>query len=681
MNKNSCLAAACAILLVSCDTPAPQSHFAYSSSEGVISLHGQWRFSAGDDMRWASPDFDDGKWENVTLPEGWIMRGLPAAGIGWYRTTVVIPENDSLVEPSLWVKEIVSAGEVWWDGVLVGAYGSVVPGGREIPGDGRDIPFHLGAMLRPGTHLLAMRIQNTDAPTGGIIKEAPEIGSFKPMLIRTTQLKVAFGFLAGVFILAGIHLMMLFVGDRARREYLYFSILSFISATVVFQTGIPDQIGVTEHSDVFGRIAAILIMVLPLCMYLFQKEYFRFEAKRLTVLIVGITIVMLPPLFLPLSVLMNVPVLNDIRDIWVQACFLINLYVVGWAVWKRRPGSRTLVAGVLAVAVGTIMAFGARSSLPGFSGAAVFVVMMTISLSRQMSRIQREIRNTRDIFRLFVPEPVLERIARRGLESIHLGGAEEGVATILFIDIKSFTTVAEKLSPNGTLEFLNAFMRRMQPLINDRGGFINQFVGDEIMAIFHHGDHATAALDTALALRNELGRYNQERAMKNERPVEMGIGINTGGIIWGTIGTEARMESAVIGDPVNLASRLQNLTRMYGALILGSEHLVKQVPDMSRYQYREVDIVKVKGKTEAIAVYEFFDGDPEPLRSQKQQSVPSFMEGIVRYRACEWEDAESLFVECLRICPDDTMSKLYIERCRTMRASPPDTMWSGVTVH
>ena len=141
------------------------------------------------------------------------------------------------------------------------------------------------------------------------------------------------------------------------------------------------------------------------------------------------------------------------------------------------------------------------------------------------------------------------------------------------------------------------------------------------------------------------------------------------------------MESAVIGDPVNLASRLQSLTRQYGALILGSEHHMQQIPDISGYAFREVDIVRVKGKTEAVAVYEFFDGDPEPVRSQKRMVVEPFMQGIVRYRASEWDPAEALFTTCLEACPGDSVARMYIDRCRMMRDSPPGTGWNGVTIH
>lgn len=136
-------------------------------------------------------------------------------------------------------------------------------------------------------------------------------------------------------------------------------------------------------------------------------------------------------------------------------------------------------------------------------------------------------------------------------------------------------------------------------------------------------------------------------------PIEMGIGINTGAIIWGTIGSKVRMESAVIGDPVNLASRLQSLTRQYGAMILNfGTHVLQQIPDLSKYGYREVDIVQVKGKSEAVAVYEFFDGDPEPIKSQKRMAVVS-CKVLCDTAGNEWQHAQELFATCLKACPDD----------------------------
>ncbi len=671
------VSAAC---LLSCNHTSADRAVTFSSSDKAISLNGSWKFASGDDFRWSKPDYDDTGWKDVNLPDIWISRKLPGSGTGWYRMWIIVSSADSSQDASILIRGMMNAGEVFWDGSFVGGRGTIGQHGRqETPGKGRYTFINLDKKMTPGRHLLALRVANSQLFSGGIVAP-PDLGYSSLLMLRDQRSKAVFGFLFGVFILSGIHLLLLFAGDRIHRENLYFGLLSLVSAAFALLVETPDLLGVEQEYSGLGNIASLLLVSLPLLMYLFLAWRFQFNIRWLKRLMVAASVCVGLQSLMPLEYLLSHPGFITERNIWIQLGFLVSLYVVAWAVWRRKPGSTTLVVGVLAVAVGAVASFAMSDSVWGLSGAALFIIMMTISLSREMSRIQHEVRSMLDVFRLFVPQPVLDRIAKLGLQSIQLGGAEEGVATILFIDIKSFASVAERLTPNQTLDFLNAFMRRMQPLINERGGFINQFVGDEIMAIFHHPGHAVAAVDTSLAMQRELELYNRQRKLRGETPIEMGIGMNTGAIIWGTIGSEARMESAVIGDPVNLASRLQGLTRKYGALILGSEHVLRQIPDTSKYAYREVDIVQVKGKTEAVAVYEFFDSDPEPVRSQKRMAVEPFMQGIVRYRANEWEPAEALFTTCIEICPEDSVARMYIDRCRTMRTSPPNSAWDGVTV-
>ena len=516
-------AIASAACLLSCNRTAGDQAFTFSSSEKVISLTGSWKFATGDDLRWSKLDYDDTKWESVHVPDIWISRGLPGSGKGWYRTWIIVNSADSSEEASIVIRGMTNAGEVFWDGSFVGRRGSIAQdGGTETPGKGRYTYIHLGKMMTPGRHLLALRVVNSQSSSGGI-GEGLDLGFSNILLMRDQRSRAVFGFLVGVFILAGIHLLILFAGDRIHRENLYFGLLSFVSAAFVLLVETPDLLGIEREYLVLGNIASLLLVSLPLLMYLFLVGRFQFNVRWLKRLMVVGSICEGLQSLLPLEYLLRHPTLIQGRDLWVQLGFLISLYVVAWAVWKKKPGSRTLVAGALAVALGAIGSFAMSDSVWGFSGAALFIVMMTISLSREMSRIQHEVRSMLDVFRLFVPQPVLDRIAKLGLQSIRLGGAEEGIATILFIDIKSFTSVAERLSPNQTLDFLNAFMRRMQPLINERGGFINQFVGDEIMAIFHHPGHAVAAVDTSLALRRELESYNMQRKMRGEMPIEMGI--------------------------------------------------------------------------------------------------------------------------------------------------------------
>jgi hypothetical protein len=261
-----------------------------------------------------------------------------------------------------------------------------------------------------------------------------------------------------------------------------------------------------------------------------------------------------------------------------------------------------------------------------FYAMLILMISMSVFLARQFARTNRNletqllnVRRTRDVFGLFVPE--------------------------------------------------NEFMQHMQPVIHQHGGFINQFVGDEIMAIFYLSGHQEQAIEAAIEMRKTLDQHNRERRERGEPPIDIGVGVNTGKVIWGTIGSEVRMESAIIGDTVNLASRLQNLTKRYGVGVLVSESAFRELSNPERFCHREVDVAQVRGKTRPVVIYEFFDSDPEPIKAQKSVCLSPYNRGLYYFHAEDWQQAMSLFEECLIISPEDPISRLYVERCRAQLAN------------
>lgn len=198
----------------------------------MISLLGEWRFAQGDDASWSRPDYDDAAWEVLPVPDIWIVRGLPGSGIGWYRTWIVVNAADSVGETSIWVKGLVTAGEVYLDGVLVGRRGLIQPQQSQDEAERpKEALFSLGNLLTPGKHLLALRVANFRFLTGGI-DEAPKLGLSHVVLLRMQRTRAVFGFLGGVFILSAIHLLILFAGGRDHKEHLYFALLSFAGAVL-----------------------------------------------------------------------------------------------------------------------------------------------------------------------------------------------------------------------------------------------------------------------------------------------------------------------------------------------------------------------------------------------------------------------------------------------------------------
>ncbi|MBD2742800.1 adenylate/guanylate cyclase domain-containing protein [Coleofasciculus sp. FACHB-1120] len=209
-------------------------------------------------------------------------------------------------------------------------------------------------------------------------------------------------------------------------------------------------------------------------------------------------------------------------------------------------------------------------------------------------------------FRLFVPDQFLSRIAPKGVESIQLGNAREEELTVLFCDIREFTAIAEAQTASDTFEWLNAFFTQMNQAIATNHGFIDKFLGDALMAVFDRtGNHAQDALSAAVMMVESLNQFNRDRQQYNlEQPVNVGIGIHTGVAMIGTVGSDRRMDSTVIGDVVNTAARLEELTKLYGCRILASDAAIAQMRQPELFSCRLIDRVTPRGKQQAVDLYE-----------------------------------------------------------------------------
>jgi adenylate cyclase len=211
-----------------------------------------------------------------------------------------------------------------------------------------------------------------------------------------------------------------------------------------------------------------------------------------------------------------------------------------------------------------------------------------------------------DKLRLFVPDQLLSRIAPAGLDSIQVGNATEAEVTILFSDIREFTAIAESQPASETFDWLNAFFKRMDEAIKTHHGFIDKYLGDAIMAVFdrtHH--HAQDALTAAIAMQQTLSEFNRGRTRFNlEDPIRIGIGIHTGQAIIGTLGSEQRMDSTVIGDVVNTAARLEELTKFYGCAVLLSESVIDQLQQPELFNVQWIDCVAPRGKQQQSNLYQ-----------------------------------------------------------------------------
>jgi adenylate cyclase len=258
-------------------------------------------------------------------------------------------------------------------------------------------------------------------------------------------------------------------------------------------------------------------------------------------------------------------------------------------------------------------------------------------------------------------------------------------ATVLFSDIRGFTTLTEQLGPQGTVHLLNEYFEIMVDCISKEGGILDKFIGDAIMAGFgipqSLGDNEDRGLRAALAMIQSLESWNTTRESDGKLPVHIGIGLNSDNIVSGNIGSKKRMDFTMIGDGVNLAARLESACKQYSAKILISEFTKARLK--GTYRMREIDLVVVKGKTVPIAVYEVLDYHTDESFPHLMEVLSLFKDGVSKYREMNWDSAQAQFKKCLELNAKDAISQMYIDRCELLRASPPplvDGQWNGIWV-
>ena len=259
----------------------------------------------------------------------------------------------------------------------------------------------------------------------------------------------------------------------------------------------------------------------------------------------------------------------------------------------------------------------------------------------------------------FVPHELIDLLSKKSILEVNYGDNAVKEMTILFSDIRDFTTLSEKMYPDDNFKFINSYLKRMEPIINKNNGFIDKYIGDAIMALFTN--QPDDALNASIAMLKELKVYNQYRAKKGFSPIEIGIGLNTGSVMIGTIGGKNRMDGTVIGDSVNLASRIEGLTKKYKTPLLISLYTFSQLKNQPAYHMRMIDIVTVKGKSERIPIFEVFNADNEEILQKKLKTQDLFKEAVSQFLFDKKEDAEILFKKCLEDFPEDTVTQIYLE--------------------
>jgi two-component system sensor histidine kinase ChiS len=280
----------------------------------------------------------------------------------------------------------------------------------------------------------------------------------------------------------------------------------------------------------------------------------------------------------------------------------------------------------------------------------------------------------------FVPREFLRFLDKESILDVKLGDQVHKEMTILFSDIRDFTSLSENMSPKENFNFINSYLSRVGPVIRNHNGFIDKYIGDAIMALFP--ESAQNALKAAIAMQQQVSLYNTHRLTNGYAPIAIGVGLHTGSLMLGTVGEKERMDTTVIADAVNLASRLEGLTKLYGAGIVISEQTLSRLDEPQAFSCRFLGRVRVKGKKAPVAVFEVYDGDPQPLIDLKTQTRADFEQGVYLYHQEQFAQAQAIFQQVLQTNEQDKAARLYVKRCEQLQTYGSSNEWDGVeTLH
>ncbi|MGK0290468.1 MAG: class 3 adenylate cyclase/GAF domain-containing protein, partial [bacterium] len=304
------------------------------------------------------------------------------------------------------------------------------------------------------------------------------------------------------------------------------------------------------------------------------------------------------------------------------------------------------------------------------------------AISIKNSQLYTHITQLNQTFEKFVPAQFLSRIAKEGIEKIELGKAQSDFITILFADIRSFTNLSENLTPQELLNFLNSYFQEMNKPIHLNHGFIDKFIGDAVMALFDNPEgtddkEAYNAVQAAIGMQVALQEYNVGRQRAGYQKIEVGIGIHSGDSIIGTVGSKDRMDSTILGDNVNLASRLEGLSKYYQADIVISEITLELLEPKEQFQYRLLDQVRVVGKKQPVQIFEIYNHLPKNIQEQKKIVGSWIQKGLQFRKEQKWELAENAFQTALDIVPEEKLPIVHLKQLEKLKTLNLPENWDG----
>jgi adenylate cyclase len=610
----------------------------------------------------SSPDRLDGGF--------WDARGYPTSGYGSFVRHVRI--DPELVEQEtvlgIYVRDVLFAYRLYVNGNLLIENGKP---SAEAAGEVGSFRMRTAYFTPAGQDLeILVHVSNHHDVNSGF-RHPPLLALAQRAASAGDRLRMLDLFIFGALLIMALYHFGLYYLRPAERSPLYFGIFAISLALRGGLTGarflhellpgIPLEFMI-DIEIIMVYVAAYSLNAFIVC--LFGNHEIKWFTRILNISIVPWTL---------LALILGIPRMIPFHLAFeglliIESGFLI--YYLVRAVKDRVSGSWVMLAGVIIIVLTVLndIAYdliGSGGLFLSSYGLFLFTFLQAFLVSRNFTRafslseqFSSEMQLMANSFSRFVPREFLNMLDKESILHIRLGDQVELDMSVMFCDIREFTSLSEKMSPGENFNFINSYLSRISPVIRENHGFIDKYIGDGIMALFP-GDPRNA-LNAAMALLQTLDEYNLDRLNSGYREIRVGIGINYGRLMLGTIGEEHRLEGTVISDTVNMASRLEQLTKVFQTDVIISEYLASHCREEDFFALRKLGRIRVKGKSDPVNIFELM-GPGNPLAGELR---PDFENALDLYLAGKYRDAEAALEKHLETAGEDGAARFYLQRIR-----------------
>jgi class 3 adenylate cyclase len=669
------------IFIISCLVPV-QAQLQLDADQTPIPNHAPIPLTSNWHYRWDTlPEFPEGvelpqwneleDWQSIDLPQK--VRVEPDQEVLWL--AVALPEV-RLRFPALYFRGIPHILEAYINGEQVYLFDELKPDGtlKEKEGEFPIInlqPTHHAQILLIRVYVGNNRIAVGNDPSILLgFGHQPLYGS-QPDLFRRLIFNDGVRFVLGfLFIVCGFFPLLITLFKRTDPIYSSFAFVTFLLG---IYTITPAQLIrlLFNYSLLWTFIHHITFHLLPVSLSLFFEHVFGAGPKKIIRRLRYVHLI-----YAPLAIILaSTPLLSwgtVALPTQIGSLFTASILIVlaTWRAIKGDPEAKIISFGfsifLICAMHDIVMYIYPISSWVTVQfypwGMLFFLICLAFIVERRFTEAQNHLKAYAKASDRFVPHEFLQFLGKTSIIDVKLGDQVQKEMTVLFSDIRSFTSISESMPPEQNFNFLNAYLRAVSPVIRQYNGFIDKYIGDAVMALFPHS--VEDAIWAAVSMQKALHQFNQTVREEGYPAINIGIGLHRGTLMLGTIGEQQRMETTVIADAVNLASRLEDSTKRYGASLVISQSTLNQLKHPEQFSSRYLGTILVKGKKEPIKICEIYESDAAHIRELKTETKDDFEAAIDLYDQGKLEAAAQLFQAVCTANPEDAVARLCLLRCK-----------------